>query len=105
MDGFEDRVKYYTVVGYIVSALSFTGYLYIANTIYELQKDFKAGMARAASLTDSSDAKTQGDTNEAKATVPDRPKIFRHLFLYHFWCSEPGDAVDRNVVQRRKLDG
>lgn len=50
MDGFEDGVVWYALVGYVVSALSFTGYLYIANTIYQLQKDFRAGTVRAKNL-------------------------------------------------------
>jgi hypothetical protein len=50
MDGFVGRLIWYAAVGYFVSILSFTGYLFIANHIYQLQKDFQGGSATIKAL-------------------------------------------------------
>lgn len=50
MDGFVSRLIWYAFFGYLVSALSFTGYLFIANHIYQLQKDYQGGAAAIREL-------------------------------------------------------
>jgi hypothetical protein len=41
MDGFISRLTSYSFFGYLVAALSFTGYLFIASEIYALQKKYE----------------------------------------------------------------
>jgi hypothetical protein len=41
MDGFKSRLTSYSFFGYLVAALSFTGYLFIASEIYALQKKYE----------------------------------------------------------------
>lgn len=88
MDGFQDGVAWYALVGYVVSALSFTGYLYIANSIYELQKDFRAGTVRLAALKAATPgdgvAQTQLDANDK---IKRQYRVAKKYFSIYFYIT------------------